>query len=640
MIFKRVLLLCLTTFVVLPTLYGQTIEELVDKANSYFKAGSYAKAKEYYQRVIEKGDAFHVEDCKQKIRIIDDLTYKANKSAPFGLTKDKVFIPYQGGDAVVSVNGGGSWKIAIDSDWCEVRKDGNQIIITSKANENLEMRTVEVKVTKGTQVKHIMVTNAGAPERFFSTTGDITFPSSGDTNTIDIEANTNWDIKSKPEWISANKENGKLVLTAAPNEKNSARYADVKIESPTNSIIIINIFQSAGREELSVSDNNIKFSPEGGEKRIKVYTNAAECYVGNSPDWCDMVWIENTDSIKINCHPNKTFETREGSAKVNTALQTLGIHISQEASPYVMQVPDIGIGGRAISMGINAGYIMPTISSSAGGKYVGSPINYGLGTKQENASYSSPGGFSVGLYADIRLYKNLYLKAGIDYLNYSYENKFENRYVRNTVFNEYQGWYMRGEVEHKYREEYSMSMLEIPVLVSYRLPVSKLSHIQFNLGPVISYGLSAKLNVSGSNDSEKIYKYKYVNHQMTGLLFDNEEYNIHTNIKGEINLYDNKARSTETYLIGTNVDTKTPDILLDDAPYKRLNFGAKAGVVYEYAGIHLGIEYNVMFSNMANDKYWNGDRWKIFGQTSSSAMSGYKQRNGYLAIKLGYTFRY
>lgn len=48
----------------------------------------------------------------------------------------------------------------------------------------------------------------------------------------------------------------------------------------------------------------------------------------------------------------------------------------------------------------------------------------------------------------------------------------------------------------------------------------------------------------------------------------------------------------------------------------------------------------MMLTNMANKKYWDGDRWMIFNQNAYSKMTGYRQNNHYLQIRIGYTFRY
>lgn len=64
------------------------------------------------------------------------------------------------------------------------------------------------------------------------------------------------------------------------------------------------------------------------------------------------------------------------------------------------------------------------------------------------------------------------------------------------------------------------------------------------------------------------------------------------------------------------------------------------GLAYEYAGISFSVEYNLMFTNMAEKKFWEGERWKIFRQDAPINMTGYKQYNNYLQLKIGYTFRY
>ena len=81
-------------------------------------------------------------------------------------------------------------------------------------------------------------------------------------------------------------------------------------------------------------------------------------------------------------------------------------------------------------------------------------------------------------------------------------------------------------------------------------------------------------------------------------------------------------------------------MILEDSPLNRFNFGLRFGAAFEYAGISLGVEYNLMLTNMANKKFWESDRLTIFDQTPGTVMSGYKQRNSYLGIKLAYTFRY
>ena len=147
------------------------------------------------------------------------------------------------------------------------------------------------------------------------------------------------------------------------------------------------------------------------------------------------------------------------------------------------------------------------------------------------------------------------------------------------------------------------------------------------------------MKLSGNTDTENLHAYKYTNLQYTNQLYNNATYFSHYAGNGEVDLYGKHFDYTETYTMGNNADLmKSYD--LDSAPLNRLNFGIRMGAAFEYAGISLGVEYNLMLTNMADKKFWESDRLTIFDQTPGMVMSGYKQRNSYLGIKLAYTFRY
>ncbi len=634
---KKVFLMLMTAFVASFQVNGQDCKDIFIKANEYYKNGNLEKAKSQYQKVINCGDQVFLNDCQKQIKLIDQLSYKPKKSAPFGVSNETVVIPYQGGDAVVTVEGGSSFKISLNSQWCTARKSGSKIIISSEENSEMKNRTAEIRVTSGTQYRTIVVTNEGSPEILRSSVANVTFPAQGETNSIDIFANTKWDIIEAPTWITANKESGKISLTATTNNANTSREANIKIQSPQNTIIIINIAQGAGKEQLLFSKNELSFGPNGGDEYIKVYTDASDWRFGDFPHWCQLTRI-GEDSIKIHCAPNAPInEMREASINVTTGNQTLGINVSQEPKPMIAQIPNFGIGGRPISFGITAGYILPMVNASSGGEFTGSPVNYALGTKDENASYSSSGGFAIGLHADFRVYKNFYINAGLNYINYSYKNEFEEDVYR--IIGQTDKYSLKGNTQNRYKEDYNFNTLEIPIIASYRLPITNISHIQFNVGPVISYGLSAKMKLSGNTDSQALYSYKIINHEVSNQRYDGYTYQMSYTGNGEMDLYNNNVDFYEIHSIGSNKENKK-STTFPASTFNRLNFGARIGVAYEYAGISLGIEYNFMLSNMANKKYWESDRWTIFDQTTNTIMSGYKQRNDYLQIKIGYTFRY
>ena len=295
------------------------------------------------------------------------------------------------------------------------------------------------------------------------------------------------------------------------------------------------------------------------------------------------------------------------------------------------------LGGRRLSFGINVGYVQPFATSSASG-FTGSPLNYSLANGDEDVSYSSQSGFTVGLMADYRLYKNFYLMLGVNYTHYKYSNKFNYTFPDFTVMTINNHVYS-GEMVADYKEDYTLGVIEIPILASYRFVLTKTGSLHINLGPYISFGLNAKMKFSGSAECNgEIYD------RTIGRKYDTNKGSFmqthHTS--GEFDLYSKKASYTKTVESGGNLGAEVlSEYEFEESPFKRVNFGLKLGVTYELRGFQFGIGYNLQLSNMANKKFWESSRMPVFNnQIGDNNMSGYKHRIHSLEFKVGYILRY
>ena len=622
---------------------AQSCKVLYQEGNTLVDQGKLEKAKSKFQQVIHCGNNLYVPDSEKRIAWIDRVLRKPSTAKPFSLSDNKVVIPYQGGQDVITVDGNGSWTAFVNDKsvgWCKIKKEKGKIYIVSEANENSTDRSCEVVVRMGGKTRTVVVKNEKAPEMLVPSVENLTFPYKGETNTVEIRSNTNWKVTDVPGWVVSTKENGKIKLTALANDNNVERSAEIKVESSTKTVII-NLYQGAGLDHLAFSKNDLHFGPDGGDEYVQILTDAQDWRFGDFPHWCQVTKVAD-NLLKIHCTPNEPINlNREASVNVTTGKQTLGINVCQEAKPLVAVIPNFGIGGRAISFGISAGYLFPNIINSSGGDFTGSVVNYALGDNRENASYKSSGGFNIGLFADIRIYKNFYLKPGVEFTHYKYKNYFSGD-VEIFTLGDTKNYYFKGNAQNQYQESYTFNEIEIPVIASYRIPVTKISHLQINIGPTIRYGLSAKMEISGNTDANKMGSYKIVNNQRTDIAYSQGlTTSLNYSGSGELNLYKSRMKYSETYsdeFLTNGVIPKDCD--LEDSPLKKLNFGARLGVSYEYAGISFGMEYNIMLSNAANEKYWNSERWRIFDKGADVLVSGYKQRNNYFSVKIGYTFRY
>lgn len=610
-------------------LNAQSCADLYKRANSLKDSKNYAEAITYYQRARDC-DANLRTDCNKWIE------YCRKRLPKLEISEQEIVIPYQGGDKKIEVTSTDKWKIDGMTEWCntDAFNAKNFIIQCREANNSTRSKTATLMVKSGSLYKSVKVIQEGRPEYIEVGAQSLSFPAKGTEDDITIESNANWDVTSIPSWCKIEKKEDGIHIIVSPNDRVMERTDDIVIVSPSKSVTI-KIYQGAGEEHLTLSQNNLVFNSEGDVHYMKVYTDADNWFVGDYPTWMNVQRIGN-DSIRIECGKNiPNGEPRSGSVQVRTDRQTAGVMITQ--SPRMAQdliFPDSKlVGGRNFSLGVSASCYLPFVSTSAGGDYVGSVLDYGLGTSEENASYKSAIGYSFGLFADIRLYKNIFLIAGANFSQIKYKNEFNKNTTITVPLSSYQN--LKGDVQNAYTEDYTHTMLEIPVLASYRFKVNNVSHVQLNLGPVLNFSLSSKMKLSGNTSGSTLHVYS--NNPPYNVI-DNSNYDRHTAVNAEFNLHQPCVLWSEKYTLGNDAAVDHHDEF-QEAPFSKFNCGLRFGVAYEWAGISFGLTYTQMLTNMAQKNYWDNERWTVL-KGSDTTMKGYKHRLNTLEFKLAYTLRY
>ena len=369
------------------------------------------------------------------------------------------------------------------------------------------------------------------------------------------------------------------------------------------------------------------------DNNFNIFVNGQ--FLGKSPYKSDQL---KPGSYKVHIEKNKYYPVdtiirlRKGDSQIHTVKLT-----SKDDSLFYNRI----LGGRNLSFGITAGYVQPFVSTSAGGSFTGSAINYSLGDYRENVNYSSQSGFAVGVFADIRLYKNLYIIAGLSYMLYKYKNSF------NTMFNDRIVSASSSEVNYateycnNYEEKYTHHMLDLNLLASYRFVLTRKSSLHVNIGPFFRQNMYAKMKFSGSSEysgntySKNIYDNTIYYDTPTGTFSGSYH------ASGDFDMFKKLQTLTKTMessgSLGYSWDE---DNVFDKSPFRRFNYGLKFGLTYELHGFQLSANYTLQLSNMANDEFWESTRIPLYYQTGENAMSGYKHRLHSLEIKVGYVFRY
>ena len=608
---------------------AQSCVDLYKKAMTLKDSKNYAEAVTYYQRAKDC-DANLSSDCNKWIE------YCRKRLPVLEISEQEILIPYQGGDKQIEVKSTGKWNVDGITDWCnaDAFDSKNFIIQCREANNSTRSKVATLMVKSGALYKSIKVIQEGRPEYIEVGAKSVSFPAKGTEDDITVESNANWDVTSVPSWCKIEKREDGIHLIVSPNDRVMERTDDIVIVSPTQSVTI-KIYQGAGEEHLTLSQNNLMLNAEGDVHYMRVYTDAANWFVGDYPTWMNVQRIGN-DSIRIECGKNiPNGEPRSGSVQVRTDRQTVGVLITQ--LPRMAQdliFPDSKlVGGRNFSLGVSASYYMPFVGTSAGGDYVGSVLDYGLGTSAENASYKSATGYSFGVFADMRLYKNVFLIAGVNFSQIKYKNEFNKETTITVPRSDYQ--YLKGEVQNAYTENYTHTMLEVPILASYRFKIDDVSHVQLNLGPVLNFSLASKLKLSGNTSGSTLHIYSST---PPYALIDDGNYDRHTAVNAEFNLHQPCVAWSEVYTLGNDAVVNHHDEF-QESPFSKFNCGLRLGVAYEWAGLSFGISYTQMLTNMANKNYWDNERWSVLNG-SDVTMKGYSHRLNTLEFRIAYTLRY
>ena len=294
---------------------------------------------------------------------------------------------------------------------------------------------------------------------------------------------------------------------------------------------------------------------------------------------------------------------------------------------------------KDVVIGFVGGMNMSNFKYKYSGSFVGSVLNYGY-DDSEKPKYQSEMGYNLGATLDVKLVNNFFLKTGLVYSHHKVSNKFNKSYYIEDVYYDGEdfGIYF-GDIYDIYEENYSLNYLNIPVLASYRLPLTKDKrlNVQFNAGFNVGLGLSGKLNYSGYNTSEPDLNPN--NYSLDFYDYYNDEFvydfiHRHTYYDGYVDLFSGKGSYDYEYVSGS---TGSENINCEN-PYKRLNLGLNFGFDVEFAGINLGFSYILGLNNYANESFWKSKRAQIT-EYAGNGVTNYKQRTNSFNITLGYKLR-
>lgn len=552
-------------------------------------------------------------------------------------------------DTLLYIKSNYNWDIQSFTHGVKVEKKGKGKlrILIQEDNKGLSEKVDTVVLSSGSfpnkVVREIRIVQEAHPAYLRPSTKSLSFTAdsllSSEITVYTNHTSSQWGVCNYDEqWCCVECDSNNIKITVKENTSVENRETRIEVNSILDSRLnfIVNITQTAGDAELLLTKQDLEFPADSVVPQYVRVSSNTRWHISDFPTWAVVERVGSSDSIRVLCYENLTGVEREANINVKSGNKILPIHLRQMAKSILFSKRNV-LAGRNISFGLSAGYLFPFVNSSSSGNYTGSVINYSLGNGEENVRYCSGSGFTMNAIVDFRVYRNWYIKTGIDFAYIKYENSF-NADVDRT-FNKVLNTVYKGTFQNDFNESYEFGFINIPVMASHRFVFDDWNNVQVDFGPVVSFALSGKMSFEGNSNSDNVYPHSVNNYNEIGPAIGNRT-SEYTRYTGEMNLFDTKVNCTTTSTVGGMSKDYLNEYSAVAAPFKRVNLALRFGVVYECAGVQVGLVYTQMLTNMANRDFWDSRRLPLFGKTSDVLMAGYKHMINTLEIKLGYVFRY
>lgn len=236
------------------------------------------------------------------------------------------------------------WTAQVSDSWVSVNPNKGSagkksVEISVLPNETVNERTAYVSfLTNGNQKAQIKIVQEGLYLRTDITSLD--FRSKGETKTLNVFSNTDWEVMSVPDWIklSASKGNGdaELEVSAEGNQSLTSRSGTILIQK--NGLDLkTSISVEQDLMTLNVNAPKIAFSHKAEETNIDI-TADFPWYSSVSDTWITTDPTQGTGdaTIKVSVTENNSYNERLGTILYAMSEATLNVRVEQDAKYFIV----------------------------------------------------------------------------------------------------------------------------------------------------------------------------------------------------------------------------------------------------------------------------------------------------------------
>ena len=236
------------------------------------------------------------------------------------------------------------WTAQVSDSWVSVNPNKGSagkksVEISILPNETVNERIAFVSfLTNGNQKAQIQINQEGL--YLHTDINSLDFRSKGETKTMNVYSNTDWEVMSMPDWIklSATKGSGDsaLEVTAEGNQSLTERSGTILIQKKGLDLkSSISVEQDA--KTLNVGTQRLSFSHKAEETNIDL-TADFPWYSSVSDTWITTNPTQGTGdaTIKVSVTENNSYNERLGTILYAMSEATLNVRVEQDAKYFIV----------------------------------------------------------------------------------------------------------------------------------------------------------------------------------------------------------------------------------------------------------------------------------------------------------------
>lgn len=214
--------------------------------------------------------------------------------------------PQSGGAYKLKITSEVAWNV-VSNDWIEVTPSSggageHEITIAVLPNWGTNNRVSTVKFDIGDYIpNYVIIKQDGI---ILATEENLTFKALGDTKTIHVESNIEWNVLSKPSWIeispSSTKGSSTVTVTADNNSDAVNRSGSIVlgIEGVTHTAEI-NVSQDG--KHFAINNESLAFKSTGGVMELTMFTNDSwYITLNNNSEWINLSQDSGEETVMVN----------------------------------------------------------------------------------------------------------------------------------------------------------------------------------------------------------------------------------------------------------------------------------------------------------------------------------------------------